>query len=637
MSKGKQQGGALDIAAGALMAKFSIWALGKLGKGTRRLVFRWRRAISPVLFAGLVFLLAVVLRETVPWLWWTAAVLPVCGGLLAYFGPVLSERWSGLVTRLVPAGLDRGRDGVLDRPVERIYLAAMLTTIGTYLAVRWGFGPSEFTGWTWKIGLLVFGGSWWYHRRIRTAGRADRVAKRWTKFTRSDTCPANLKPLVGSKVLSATGEGRNSVLKVRVADAGTAANVERLGNPLAAYFKMRPGSVHIKGDMVDAGVAWFTFMPKDPWSGKIPHPMPEPGSISLKSTRGRFKMGELANGDDLIYQLQHTLAVGMNGSGKSIWLHALMAWLVACSDCLVVAIDMAGGATLTVWRKALSLPLATDLDSAMVVLNSVFAVIADRERQLGVASELDDDAADSFEPTRETPWMVLIIDEFPDLLAEAKTAGVEKQVITLLGRIAKKARKCGIRLFFASQNGTKVDLGSKELQAQLRAIVGLQLDVQQSKNLWGEQMRMGWNSTILQSGQFLLKDDEHTMPAIAKGLFVEMKERREQANKASELHKQLEPSANAALIGMAGSYLPPEIVVPAEPGDPILEYLATVDGTGARAADIVDLVPGVGSKATVFRRLGRLKEEGLAHSRGGVWHAGPDTRNPQDRADESAA
>lgn len=643
----KSQGGVLDVAGGMILAKLGLWLAGKLGKGVRRLAFRWRRVLSPVFFGFVIWLVSVITRALVPQWWAVALVLPAFGTAVAYFGPKLGDRWSAFVMRLVPTGLDSGVSGVMDRPIERIYFGSLVSLIGAYMAVRIGFGPSELTGWVWKIGLLVYGGSWWYHRRVRTAGRADRYARKFAKFADRDRCPDTLRPFIGCKVTAVKGKGRVAMLTVRLAEGMTVDVVSRLTKPLASAFSMRPASVFIKEDPMNARSVIITFLPADPWKGKIDHPMPEPGTISLKSMAKRFAMGLYADGRELLYDLQHTLVVGQTGSGKSIWLHSLVTWLTACSDTVIVAIDMAGGATLGVWRKALALPLADDLASAIVILQAVFDVITVRERALGVASENDDEAADSFEPSAKTPWLILIIDEFPDLLAEAKLtkqvsaqgdgqaggqATYEKLINSMLSRIAKKARKCGVRLIFASQNGTKPDLGSKELQAQLRAIVGLSLDAQQSRNLWQTLERVGYNSTHLREGQFLLRDDHHTTPDAAKGFFVSNAARRKHVMAASELHKTLEPSAWQALCGLDAT-----LVMPTEetqPDEPVLSYL-TVEGP-AKADVLVDRIGEI-SRATIYRRLKGYAEQGLVVKRNGIWRLRVDSDVDEPaQADEGA-
>jgi hypothetical protein len=624
----------MDIVIALVITTVVPWMLGKTFKGLRRLAFRWRRVLTPLWFGFAFWIVGLICHSLVPQWWPVWLVLPAFGTAVGVFGPKLSEGWSAAVSRLVPDGLDAGKKGILDRPVERIYFAGLLAMVGIYLAVRTGAGPSWWTGALWQSGEVAFGGSWWYHRRVRTTGRADRYARKWSRLADKKTCPDHLRPFIDSKILSASGTKRGGIvtLQVRLAGAATASMVGRLTEPLASFYRLRSGAIHVRDEKGDASVIWLQFMPGDPWKDRIAHPvlarMIEPGSISLASLGKSFVMGLYADGRDAVYTLQHTLLVGATGSGKSGWLHSLMMWLTTCSDTVMVGIDMAGGATLGAWKRCLALPLATDFESAWFVLERVMAVIEQREHDLANGAD-DDDDADELDPTPETPWLVLVIDEFPDLLAAAKQVEMLNKLITLLSRIGKKARKCGVRLVFASQNGTKVDLGSKELQAQLRAIVGLALDPMQSRNLWQTLERLGWNSSHLKQGQYLLRDDEHQVPEAAKGNWVDKKDRKRHVDKAVLLDKVLEEKAWAALCGVNSVIVP---VIAAEPEDAVLAYLGQA---GPAQAKEVARIVGI-DRATAYRRLGRHLKAGLVHKVADQWHLGPDTRNPQDRADVSA-
>jgi hypothetical protein len=558
MGKGKQQGGALDIASGVLLSKLALWLGVKSARGAKRLMFRWRRALSPLVMGFLIWLVSAIWHWTVP-AWGPLALVLVVGGLLlAVLGPKLNDGWSAIVTRVVPAGLDKGRTDVLDRTTERIYFGAFWTAVGGYIAVRATFGPSDLTLWWWRSGVVLFGGAWWYHRRVRTAGKADRVARKWNRISDRSRCPEPLRPIAGAKVKAAWSSGRTTVLRVQLPEALTIASVSRLTPALASYYKMRPNSIFVREDEDKANCVFFSFLPKDPWSGNLDHAMPTPGSISLRTSGKKFIMGLLSDGTEREWKAQHTGVYGQSGSGKSAWLHSLMVWLTACSDALVVAIDMANGATMNQWRRTLARPLATDLTSAAVLLERVLAFIADRERQLGIASAEDDDADDSFQPTDEMPWLFLIMDEFPDLINAAKSAGMMdaakqltwgKYIIGMLGQIAKRARKTGVRIVTGSQNATKEDNGSKEFQGQLTCVIGMSMDGQQSKNLWGTLDRLGWTSTHLTEGQFLQRDQEHTVAERAKGFWVPNRQRRAHIKAVEALHKGAEESAWAALMG----------------------------------------------------------------------------------------
>jgi len=615
---------AIKVALGLLL----FAGVRKTLTGLRKLAWRWRRVLTPIWVGFGVWLLAVLAR----WHWtgwaWVVLLLPIAGVVLAVLGPRLQDRVRTVVMKLVPEGLDGGTDGVLDRPVERTYLAVLLTWTGTYLAVRIGDGPSPLSALLWQGAVLGLGGVWWWHRRVRVAGRADKYARRWGRIMRGDTPSMELRALTGSKVVRVVSEGAMARIRVKLAEGITPAQVTRATDSLASYYKLRPAAVFAAADEHSAGHVWFSFLAKDPWKGKIPHPMPKPGSTTLRELGFRFTMGITAAGADVKFKIQHALIVGQSGSGKSVWMESLLIWLLACRDVVIVGIDMASGATLGMFRKVLALPLATDLETATWTLERVLAVIEDRERQLGIAKEQEDSDDDEFQPSPDRPWIVVIVDEYPDLIA----AG-DKNLIKLIGRIGKRARKCGVRIMPVSQNGSKDDLGSKEFQAQLKAVLSLGLDAHANSVLWSPaQVREGWNSANLRTGQFLLRDEDHTRPEIAKGFYVVPRDRRAIIAEAAQDRPALEPTAWAALTGTDGAII---IDMPAEDPQPSDVILRTLYQEGPMSADRLAQLDGMPSRATVFRRLARFAAEGLAWSDGGEWHYGhkPETG----RADESAS
>lgn len=609
----KQQGGALDIAGGVLWAKFALWLASKLGRVGKRLVFRWRRVLSPVIFATLLWAIAAIWNLTFPAWSWLALAVPAAGGAVAWFGPKLSDRWSAVVTKLVPAGLDRGRSGVLDRTIERVYFAGLSTTIGGYLFIRSGWGSSDLTLWWWRVGLVLFGGAWWYHRRVRMAGRGDRIARRWGRINEGRT-NSRLAPLIGSKPVEVHGRGPVTVMKIKLAEALTLADMSRLVEPLASYYGMRPRAIKPREDHGNARYVWLTFLPSDPWKHELPHPAPVPGSLSIAKTKGQILVGIKADGEENSWIVQHAGLYGKTRSGKSGLIHSLMMYISAFSDAIAVGIDMAGGATLNAWQPAFARPVATNLDEAIVLLERVLAFIEVRERAIG-ADDFDDDI---FEPSDEFPWLFLIIDEFPNLLTTAKAAGQMgdgpnaksyfKYVVGLLDRIAKQAAKTGTILIEGAQNATKEDNGSKEFQAQLRTTFGLALDEGQSRNLWSVGERLGWTSTDLSKGQFRIRDDDHTVPEVTKGYWVPKSQRKKQAAGAAKLRKCAEPTAWAALMGVDAPVID-AISITSAPADRVLAAL--LDGP---MKVVPELVKASGlSKAQVYRRLNGHGEAGLVY------------------------
>jgi hypothetical protein len=614
MGRNKQQGGALDIAAGTLLAKFSLWALGKVSRRLRILAFRWRRFLAPLVVGFLIWMVSAIWSAFDPG-WWSllGLLVPAWTGTMAYFGPVLNERWSLMVTKLVPAGLDKGRSDVLDRLPERIYFASLGTAVGGYVTVRSAFGGSEFTGWWWQISVLVLGGMWWYHRRVRSAGRSEKIARKWNKIADRDRCPDNLKAVAGTKVLASRSRGLVSELHVRLPEAATFATLQRSMDALHSYYKARPDSIFPHRDPEKSNEAWLDFMPKNPFDGTIPHPAGAVGSYSIRSLGKKLELGIYTDGRPLVWDISHAGVYGQSGGGKSGFLHNVMRWLAGATDAIIVGIDMAGGATLNAWREALALPLAKDFDGAVTVLEAVMRFVEVREQRLG-SDSMDDDDADEFEPTDAEPWLFLLIDEFPDLIAAARGMGDkepnlswEKWLNNLLGRIAKKARKCGVRIIIGTQNPTKEDMGKTEFKGQLATTVGLVLSDQQNKNLWGTDVRLGWTSIGLGKGEFRLRDPEHQTPRISKGCWVPKADRRSAAVESAKLVKMAEKEAWDALIGMDT----PVIVVPGEAGparerDSIMRALED-SATGILTVPELMDITGL-SRSQTYKRLASLGE-----------------------------
>jgi hypothetical protein len=635
MSKSKQQGGALDIAMGQLLAKLGIWAIGKLSRRMRILLFRWRRALTPLVVGFLIWMVAAIWSAFDPG-WWSllALLIPAWTGTTAYFGPVLNEKWSLVVTKVVPAGLDRGRSDVLDRPTERIYFAALGTAVGTYLAVRSGLGGSAFTGYLWQAAVLGFGGMWWYHRRIRSAGRSEKAARKWNRITDRDRCPDNLKSIAGSRVLSSRSRGLAAELHIRLPEAATYEVVNRCLPALHSFYKARPDSIFAHRDLVKSNQAYVTFQPKNPWDGMLEHPAPEVGTYSLRSLGKKLQLGLYSDGQEIEWDITHAGVYGQSGGGKSGFLHNILRWVAGATDAIMVGIDMGGGSTMNAWRESLALPLAKDFDSAVVTLEAVMRFVERREQRLG-SDLMDDDDADEFEPTDTEPWLFLFIDEHPDLIAASRTAGMktpqlswEKYVDNLLGRIAKKARKCGVRIIIGTQNATVKDMGSTEFRGQLITTIGLLLNDQQNKNLWQTEVRLGWTSIGLGKGEFRLRDPEHQTPRIAKGWWVPKPQRRLAAVAASKLLKMAEQDAWDALMGTrpGAVVIIPGEVAPARERDAILRALAD-SATGVLTRTELSDITGL-SRSQTYKRLASLGDAQVRKLGRGRYARVGDTRVP---------
>jgi len=383
-------------------------------------------------------------------------------------------------------------------------------------------------GWTQDIqlGLLILLGAlglpWWWHRGWRRRKPLNLYVRRWPRVEQNE----DLKVWHGSKVVRAVTASNTTLLIVKLRGGRTVRHVSGDALILCSVLGLRPGAITVAIDPNAARRVLVRIVPRDPWGGPILHPVPQLRSIPLDTVKavvvGKFEDGT----DDVLRITQSLLCVGATGSGKSEWLQSLLAYIFAFDHSAVVAADLASGATFDVWEGCFAHPLATDVHSALALLRKVFALIEHRERQLA-ARRRAGELINVLPPSADNPWVWVIIDEFPDLIKAAKVFETETHeklnVITVLERIANKARKVGIWLVLGAQNPGVDDVGSTILRGALTATVGLGLDQQQSKTLWGTLRGEGWDSESLSVGTYLLRarnDADHKTPRVAKGVFL---------------------------------------------------------------------------------------------------------------------
>lgn len=544
---------------------FLLWTLTRLvWKGLRALHLRYWHFLNPLAVAICGWLAASLAHSWVPAGWWVPFTLTLAPALLVGLAPEqLPEGLHNQLIRLVPTWLDTGKTEKIDAPPERIYLALLLALAGGWTACWQAIGHTEWLDWTWWVLLAGFGGPWGWTHRLTKAGKAHRYAIIWQRRIASDkgTIPCLRK----SKVVRLIG-GKAPGLVIRLAGTVKAEDVVEYSDNIGALYRIRPGGVMVVRDDTDSGRCIVTFLKTSPFAKEILHPFvlePRPAKIAELGPHGegkRLPIGMYANGATQWMKLWHTFIVGASGGGKSVFIHNLMITLTSCIDVAVVAADLGGGSTLAPWRKLLAAPLADDVPTTSSLIRRVLAVTAEREQRLGISfdddDEDEDDARDTFEPTADEPWLVLFIDEYPDWVS-----GTSKDDLKALGRLAKRARKCGVWIILAAQNGSKVDVGSKEIQAQLKCMIGLTLDDHASGVAWGTLRKQGWDSAVLRAGQHLLRDDEHQRPDIAQGWYVSVEHRK--AHMAQATRTVLNPSAQAALL--TGSIVRAE---PRKPPDP---------------------------------------------------------------------
>jgi DNA segregation ATPase FtsK/SpoIIIE-like protein len=111
---------------------------------------------------------------------------------------------------------------------------------------------------------------------------------------------------------------------------------------------------------------------------------------------------------------RHGLFGGIAGSGKSGGINVLMGNLSACRDVVVWAIDLKRGMELQPWASCID-RLATTPEQACALLRDAVAILEGR------ADMLTDEGRRVWEPTPDLPALVIIIDEYAELVDDAPT------------------------------------------------------------------------------------------------------------------------------------------------------------------------------------------------------------------------
>jgi hypothetical protein len=359
------------------------------------------------------------------------------------------------------------------------------------------------------------------------------------------------------------------------------------------------------------------IVPRNPWQGVIPHPgVPKTGPIPFGQIDLRSELCNVARLEDrapLGHKMtRHTMICAQSGGGKSVMGDTLMAWMTI-GRAGVVGVDMAGGVSLGEWEPTMLAPVATTAGQASELLNRVMAAVEHRERDMRKRKLKKWDGTPIF----------LVIDELPSLV---RALGPE--IVGPLTVLAERARKAEVWIYVMLQNGTKEDAGSTEFRAQMMAVFGGRLDQHMNGILWGSAVKQGWDGTQLQAGTWLLRDDEHNIPRVAKGVYLTDGERERLIRAAVDAGAIMLDHGSAGILSGSTSQVvdhrpvpalevaPSLAVAAADFEDEVLAQLPAEGGIGPTAiAKALDV-----DRGRVDRALRKLAEAGRARNSGrGKW------------------
>ena len=179
-------------------------------------------------------------------------------------------------------------------------------------------------------------------------------------------------------------------------------------------------------------------------------------SKGLKIAMGKTLEGEPYVAD--ITKMPHLLVAGSTGTGKSVFLNAVLTSLIykySPEELRMVLIDPKK-VELTVYRNLPNLLIKEPVKEAKHAVNALSWLCKEMDRRYDVFSTIGCANIDQYNEiarkNNEAPMyrILLVIDEMADLMMNSKDSSVESNIV----RIAQLARACGIHMIIATQRPT---------------------------------------------------------------------------------------------------------------------------------------------------------------------------------------
>jgi S-DNA-T family DNA segregation ATPase FtsK/SpoIIIE len=209
-----------------------------------------------------------------------------------------------------------------------------------------------------------------------------------------------------------------------------------------------------------AGRRTFSAVRSRPRQVDLRHLLAEK-SAWLRERAGRFVVGEGIDGTVEVGDLSspaccHLLVGGAAGSGKSVFLRALIASMTAFHSPAALQFTLVDPKRVTfgpiVARGLcdyLTGPLCYEVEDALYELSSLIDEMERRYQRMEQASVEDLDSLNQeLAPAERLPHHVVVIDEFADLMGVKAT---REEFVNAVRRLGAKARAAGIHLVLATQ------------------------------------------------------------------------------------------------------------------------------------------------------------------------------------------
>ena len=452
-----------------------------------RALWRYRSELAPVAAtAGIVIAAAALHRSHPGWWPWLMAVTLADVAVLALPAPRrMRKDWP-----------------LMERTAERVYGAAVSAAAGGWLTAATALGPATLP--MPALGVIVSllcAVPWWASRRRRAKVRLERTLESWPEIARA-------VGLAGSQVMSAMVDLWGWRARFRLARGQTIHDVIAKVPAIESGLGTFRGAVRVYPTPDNyANRCELRVLDTDPHANAIPWPGPSVTSIAEPIELGPF---EDAVPCRVSFLRRHVLFGGATGAGKSGGLNVLIGNLSACRDVVLWGIDLKKGMELGPWISCLD-RLATTPDQARVLLADAVAVLEAR------AAVLAEQGQRVCEPTPDMPALVILVDEYAELVDDAPGA------VKHADSIARRGRAVAVSLIAATQRPTQKAMGHGAVRSQMDVRICFRVRERKDVDLiLGQGMlAAGWQAHTLDApGKFLVSAAEHNTPRRGRAYLI---------------------------------------------------------------------------------------------------------------------
>lgn len=507
---------------------------------------------------------------------------------------------------------------VFDRPAERWYAAAC-----TGMAALWSVGATwNSTGPGPRAGTVAFlltavcAAPWWHHRRVRGSIRiafdglsgaerkqrlneARKLIREWTAFTSAGHAQ-------GARLRGITYTPWSACLHTVLRRGATVQEFTplRLAKLESAFGEVQAGSVRVERVGRSSRLANFRFMLADPHAEPVAPPEDDQYTID------NIPFGLFETGERVLFELRNTLIAGTTGAGKSGIINMLIRACARIPNVAIIGIDMKPGTVeLGPWRGVMH-ALATNPAEASELLDKVRAGMALR------GAILESQKRRKWIPTREAPFILLIVDEIQELQRARLSRKLEDT--------AALCRAFGGAVVCATQHPINSNLSST-LKSLCTQRIGCHVEDQSADRvIFGESAgRNGWRPSMIpvdRPGSFLVRSGRYKAPLLARAYWLDDDEIKDDAAAWMPVRtlidhqtwNQLEAGQTdqPESLESASDIVDAEVVREDDPAELILNAMEARHRTTVKA---IAEDTGI-ANSSVYRWLGKLRDQGLVES-----------------------